>query len=102
MADPSQYRPKPGEIPTLPGVYRFRDDERRIIYVGKAKNLRNRLNSYFANPAGLHPRTFTMVHTAMSVEWTIVESEVEALRLEWTWINEFKPVSYTHLTLPTN
>ena len=91
MADPSQYRPKPGEIPTLPGVYRFRDDERRIIYVGKAKNLRNRLNSYFANPAGLHPRTFTMVHTAMSVEWTIVESEVEALRLEWTWINEFKP-----------
>lgn len=91
MADPSQYRPKPGEIPTLPGVYRFRDDERRIIYVGKAKNLRNRLNSYFANPAGLHPRTFTMVHTASSVEWTIVESEVEALRLEWTWINEFKP-----------
>lgn len=91
MADPSQYRPKPGEIPTLPGVYRFRDDERRIIYVGKAKNLRNRLNTYFANPAGLHPRTFTMVHTASSVEWTIVESEVEALRLEWTWINEFKP-----------
>ncbi|WP_349827930.1 excinuclease ABC subunit UvrC [Brevibacterium litoralis] len=89
--DPSTYRPATGEIPTQPGVYKFRDADRRVIYVGKAKNLRNRLNSYFANPAGLHPRTFTMVHTAASVEWTVVNTEVEALQLEWTWINEFDP-----------
>ncbi|GAA2008205.1 excinuclease ABC subunit UvrC [Brevibacterium samyangense] len=89
--DPSTYRPATGEIPTEPGVYKFRDEHRRVIYVGKAKNLRNRLNSYFANPADLHPRTFTMVHTAASVEWTVVNTEVEALQLEWTWINEFDP-----------
>ncbi|QCP05840.1 excinuclease ABC subunit UvrC [Brevibacterium sp. CS2] len=89
--DPSEYRPRPGEIPTSPGVYRFRDPDRRVVYVGKAKNLRARLNSYFANPAGLHPRTFAMVHTAASVDWTVVDTEVEALQLEWTWINEFEP-----------
>jgi excinuclease ABC subunit C len=59
--------------------------------VGKAKNLRQRLNSYFADPAGLHPRTFRMVHSAASVEWTVVGTEVEALQLEWTWIREFSP-----------
>nr|WP_306427949.1 MULTISPECIES: excinuclease ABC subunit UvrC [unclassified Brevibacterium] len=85
------YRPATGEIPTSAGVYKFRDENRRVIYVGKAKNLRNRLNSYFANPAELHPRTFTMVHTAASLEWTVVNNEVEALQLEWTWINEFNP-----------
>lgn len=89
--DPSEYRPAPGEIPTGPGVYKFRDADRRVVYVGKAKNLRARLNSYFANPAGLHPRTFAMVHTAAAVEWTVVDTEVEALQLEWTWINEFEP-----------
>lgn len=89
--DPQLYRPKTGEIPTDPGVYTFRDANGRVIYVGKAKNLRNRLNSYFADPAGLHPRTFTMVHTAASVNWTVVKTEVEALQLEWTWINEFNP-----------
>lgn len=89
--DPSEYRPRPGEIPTSPGVYRFRDADRRVVYVGKAKNLRARLNSYFSNPAGLHPRTFAMVHTAASVDWTVVDTEVEALQLEWTWINEFEP-----------
>ena len=89
--DPSEYRPAPGEIPTSPGVYRFRDEDRRILYVGKAKNLRQRLNSYFADPAGLHPRTFRMVHSAASVEWTVVGTEVEALQLEWTWIREFSP-----------
>ncbi|WP_166824635.1 excinuclease ABC subunit UvrC [Brevibacterium limosum] len=91
MPDPSSYRPATGSIPTSAGVYRFRDPDRRVIYVGKAKNLRNRLNSYFANPAQLHPRTSTMVHTANSVEWTVVDTEVEALQLEWTWINEFNP-----------
>lgn len=91
MADPSSYRPATGSIPTSPGVYKFRDPDRRVIYVGKAKNLRNRLNSYFSNPAGLHPRTSTMVHTAASVEWTVVDTEVEALQLEWTWINEYNP-----------
>lgn len=91
MPDPSTYRPATGSIPTSAGVYKFRDPDRRVIYVGKAKNLRNRLNSYFANPAQLHPRTSTMVHTANSVEWTVVDTEVEALQLEWTWINEFNP-----------
>ncbi len=91
MADPASYRPKPGEIPTDPGVYRFRDEHGRIIYVGKAKNLRSRLNSYFANPASLLPKTYAMVHHAASVQWTIVGSELEALQLEYTWIKEFTP-----------
>ena len=91
MADPASYRPKPGEIPTDPGVYRFRDEHGRIIYVGKAKNLRSRLNSYFANPATLLPKTHAMVHHAASVQWTIVGSELEALQLEYTWIKEFSP-----------
>ncbi|MCB5282264.1 excinuclease ABC subunit UvrC [Arthrobacter sp. AL08] len=91
MADPAGYRPQTGEIPTNPGVYRFRDPHGRVIYVGKAKNLRSRLNSYFANPAGLLPKTYAMVHTASSVEWTVVGSELESLQLEYTWIKEFKP-----------
>ena len=91
MADPVTYRPKTGEIPTAPGVYRFRDEHRRVIYVGKAKNLRSRLNSYFANPRGLLPKTRAMVHTAASVEWTVVGTELEALQLEYTWIKEFNP-----------
>ncbi|MET3920742.1 excinuclease ABC subunit UvrC [Arthrobacter sp. UYEF20] len=91
MADPASYRPQTGEIPTNPGVYRFRDPHGRIIYVGKAKNLRSRLNSYFANPAGLLPKTHAMVHAASSVEWTVVGSELESLQLEYTWIKEFKP-----------
>ncbi|WP_255771689.1 excinuclease ABC subunit UvrC [Pseudarthrobacter sulfonivorans] len=91
MADPATYRPRTGEIPTNPGVYRFRDPHGRVIYVGKAKNLRSRLNSYFANPAGLLPKTHAMVHAASSVEWTVVGSELESLQLEYTWIKEFKP-----------
>lgn len=91
MADPSSYRPQTGEIPTNPGVYRFRDPNGRIIYVGKAKNLRSRLNSYFANPGGLLPKTHAMVFAASSVEWTVVGSELESLQLEYTWIKEFKP-----------
>jgi excinuclease ABC subunit C len=91
VADPLTYRPQTGEIPTNPGVYRFRDPSGRIIYVGKAKNLRSRLNSYFANPAGLLPKTHAMVHAASSVEWTVVGSELESLQLEYTWIKEFKP-----------
>jgi len=91
VADPAAYRPGPGEIPTNPGVYRFRDEHGRIIYVGKAKNLRSRLNSYFANPATLLPKTHAMVHHAASVQWTIVGSELEALQLEYTWIKEFAP-----------
>ncbi|GAB3675429.1 excinuclease ABC subunit UvrC [Angustibacter aerolatus] len=91
MADPSTYRPAPGEIPVDPGVYRFRDAHRRVIYVGKAKSLRQRLNSYFQDVAALHPRTQTMVTTAASVEWTTVTTEVEALQLEYSWIKEFDP-----------
>ena len=91
MANPASYRPKAGEIPTNPGVYRFRDPHGRVIYVGKAKSLRSRLNSYFANPAALLPKTYAMVHAASSVEWTVVGSELESLQLEYTWIKEFKP-----------
>ncbi|MGP3685218.1 excinuclease ABC subunit UvrC [Streptomyces sp. IBSNAI002] len=91
MADPSSYRPKPGQVPDSPGVYRFRDEHRRVIYVGKAKSLRQRLASYFQDIAGLHPRTATMVTTAASVEWTVVSTEVEALQLEYSWIKEFDP-----------
>ncbi|CAN5286041.1 excinuclease ABC subunit UvrC [soil metagenome] len=91
MADPSTYRPAPGSIPTSPGVYRFRDAHRRVVYVGKAKNLRARLTSYFQDVAHLHPRTQTMVTTAASVEWTVVATEVEALQLEYSWIKEFDP-----------
>lgn len=91
MADPSSYRPKPGQIPDSPGVYRFRDEHRRVIYVGKAKSLRQRLANYFQDLANLHPRTRTMVTTAASVEWTVVATEVEALQLEYSWIKEFDP-----------
>ncbi|WP_199433143.1 excinuclease ABC subunit UvrC [Qaidamihabitans albus] len=91
MADPSTYRPSPGSIPEAPGVYKFRDATRRVIYVGKAKSLRSRLNSYFADLSGLHPRTRQMVTTAASVEWTVVSTEVEALQLEYNWIKEFDP-----------
>jgi excinuclease ABC subunit C len=91
VADPSTYRPKPGSIPTSPGVYRFRDKDGRVVYVGKAKNLRARLSSYFSDVASLHPRTASMVTTAASVEWTVVETEVEALQLEYSWIKEYDP-----------
>ncbi|MEU9265374.1 excinuclease ABC subunit UvrC [Streptomyces sp. NPDC048251] len=91
MADPSSYRPKPGQIPDSPGVYRFRDEHRRVIYVGKAKSLRQRLANYFQDLSGLHPRTRTMVTTAASVEWTVVSTEVEALQLEYSWIKEYDP-----------
>jgi excinuclease ABC subunit C len=91
VADPATYRPRTGEIPESPGVYKFRDAQRRVIYVGKAKSLRSRLTSYFADLANLHPRTQTMVTTAASVEWTVVANEVEALQLEYSWIKEFDP-----------
>jgi excinuclease ABC subunit C len=91
VPDPATYRPAPGSIPIEPGVYRFRDPHGRVIYVGKAKSLRSRLNSYFADLSGLAPRTRQMVMTAGSVEWTVVSTEVEALQLEYNWIKEFDP-----------
>ena len=91
MADPATYRPAPGSVPEEPGVYRFSDAAGRVIYVGKAKSLRSRLNSYFADMAHLHPRTRQMVTTAASVEWTVVSTEVEALQLEYSWIKEYDP-----------
>jgi excinuclease ABC subunit C len=91
VPDPATYRPAPGSIPVEPGVYRFRDQHGRVIYVGKAKSLRSRLTSYFADVAGLHPRTRQMVTTAAKVEWTVVNTEVEALQLEYNWIKEFDP-----------
>ncbi|MGW4947948.1 excinuclease ABC subunit UvrC [Actinoplanes sp. NPDC004185] len=91
MPDPSSYRPAPGTIPDAPGVYRFRDPTGRVIYVGKAKSLRSRLNSYFADTFNLHARTQQMVTTAAAVDWVTVSSEVEALQLEFSWIKEFDP-----------
>jgi excinuclease ABC subunit C len=91
VADPLAYRPAPGSVPESPGVYRFCDERGRVIYVGKAKNLRSRLNSYFADFAGLHPRTQSMLRSAAAVNWTVVTTEVEALQLEYSWIKEFDP-----------
>ena len=91
MASALPYKPKQGEIPTQPGVYRFRDADGRILYVGKAKNLRARLSNYFAPLHTLHERTRRMVTTAASVEWTVVASDVESLQLEYMWIQEFSP-----------
>ncbi len=85
------YKPKRGEIPTNPGVYRFRDRDGRVLYVGKAKNLRQRLSNYFAPLATLHERTRRMVTTAASVEWTVVDTDVDSLQLEYMWIKEFDP-----------
>ena len=99
---------KPSEIPTSPGVYRWRDAQDRVIYVGKAKNLKSRINSYFGND--LHPRTQTMVTTARSLDWVTVRTETEALQLEYAWIKEFDPSfnvryrddkSYPYLALST-
>ncbi|WP_329102181.1 excinuclease ABC subunit UvrC [Micromonospora sp. NBC_01699] len=91
MADPSTYRPAPGTIPEAPGVYRFRDPTGRVIYVGKAKSLRSRLNSYFGDTWNLHQRTQQMVTTAASVDWVTVGTEVEALQLEYSWIKQYDP-----------
>jgi excinuclease ABC subunit C len=85
------YKPRPGEIPTNPGVYRFRDAAGRVLYVGKAKNLRARLSNYFAPLHTLHERTRRMVTSAASVEWTVVASDVDSLQLEYMWIKEFDP-----------
>jgi excinuclease ABC subunit C len=91
MSDPSSYRPAPGSIPVNPGVYRFRDPEGRVVYVGKANNLRSRLNSYFQDFSALHTRTQKMLTTASSVDWLTVGNEVEALVLEYSWIKEYSP-----------
>jgi excinuclease ABC subunit C len=85
------FRPKTSDIPSQPGVYKWRDGDGRVIYVGKAKNLRNRLSNYFQPLTNLHPRTQTMVLTARSLEWTVVGTELESLTLEYTWIKEFDP-----------
>jgi excinuclease ABC subunit C len=87
----TDWHPAPRSIPTDPGVYRFFDPNDRILYVGKAKNLRNRLSTYFQSPAGLMERTRRMVSTSVRVDWTVVGTELEALHLEFTWIKEFRP-----------
>lgn len=91
MSTDLSYRPATSDIPTNPGVYRFFDASGRILYVGKAKNLRARLSSYFAPLGTLHERTRRMVTSASDVKWTVVGSEFEALQLEFTWIKEFDP-----------
>jgi excinuclease ABC subunit C len=89
--DAVEWRPKAGEIPTSPGVYRFRDARGRVLYVGKAINLRQRLSNYFQPMRNLHQRTRAMVLAASGVEWTVVGSDREALDLEYAWIKEFTP-----------
>ncbi|MGO2111797.1 MAG: excinuclease ABC subunit UvrC [Pseudoclavibacter sp.] len=91
MADHVPFRPRTGDIPTSPGVYRFLGENRRILYVGKAKNLRQRLSNYFAPLHTLHDRTRHMVTAANDVEWTVVQNERESLQLEYTWIQQYKP-----------
>jgi excinuclease ABC subunit C len=91
MSETVSWRPKAGEIPTQPGVYRFRDADGRVLYVGKANSLRARLSNYFQPLRSLHERTRRMVLSAASVEWTVVGTEFEALQLEYTWIKEFDP-----------
>ncbi len=91
LSDPRDWKPKSGDIPTQPGVYRFRDASGRVLYVGKAINLRQRLSNYFQPPRSLHQRTRHMVLSANQVEWTVVGSDFEALQLEYTWIKEFDP-----------
>ena len=87
MADPASYRPP--EIPEEPGVYRFYNKSDKVIYVGKAKNLKNRLSSYFGS--NLAQKTYRMVHEAVRVDWTIVKTELEALALEFSWIKQYHP-----------
>ena len=89
--DPRDWRPRSSDIPTQPGVYRFRGPGGRVLYVGKAINLRSRLSNYFQPLRSLHQRTRRMVMTATSVEWTTVASDIDALQLEYTWIKEFDP-----------
>jgi len=91
MAETVSWRPRAGDIPNQPGVYRFIDERKRVLYVGKAKNLRSRLSNYFAPLSTLHERTRRMVLSASNVEWTIVGNDFEALQLEYTWIKEFDP-----------
>ena len=104
---PANFRPE--QIPNEPGVYRFFDVNDQVLYVGKAKNLKNRLTTYFQS--GLPERTDRMVSQAVRVDWTIVSGEVEALQLEYTWIKQYKPAfnvrfrddkSYPYLALTLN
>ena len=107
MANPDSYRPQ--DVPALPGVYRFFAEGDQVIYVGKATSLKSRLSSYFRG--NLPERTFRMVHEAVRVDWTIVDSEVEALQLEFSWIKQYNPMyniqfrddkSYPYLALSMN
>ena len=84
------FRPKTSEIPTQPGVYRFLDGRGKVLYVGKAKNLKSRLTTYFGTFSKLHERTQRMLTAAADVKWTIVDTEYDALQLEFMWIKEFK------------
>ena len=107
MADPKSYRPS--NIPEHPGVYRFYNSKDKVIYVGKAKNLKNRLSNYFQT--NLATKTNRMVHEAVRVDWTIVSTELEALALEFSWIKQYQPKynvqfkddkSYPYLALSLN
>lgn len=86
-----EFRPAPGEVPQSPGVYRFSDKHGRVLYIGKAKNLRNRLSNYFQPLLRLQPRTRRMLALAAKVDWTLVATDTESLVLEHTWITHFQP-----------
>ena len=86
-----EWQPATSDIPQQPGVYLFLGPKNRVLYVGKAKNLRSRLTSYFQAPEKLHDRTRRMVSGAESLDWTVVPTERQALQLEYLWIKEFSP-----------
>jgi excinuclease ABC subunit C len=105
------FRPDPGSIPDGPGCYQFKDGHGRVVYVGKAKSLRSRLGNYFQAWGSIAPRTRAMLEVARSVEWIVVDSEVEALHLEYTLIQRHRPrynvryrddKSYPYLVLTTS
>ncbi len=112
MRNPAaSFRPDPGSVPDAPGCYQFKDAHGRVIYVGKAKSLRSRLGSYFQAWSGIAPRTRAMLEAARDVEWIVVDSEVEALHLEYTLIQRHRPrynvryrddKSYPYLVLSTS
>lgn len=105
------FRPEPGSVPDSPGCYLFRDAHGRVVYVGKARSLRSRVASYFQAPSGLASRTRAMLEAAAAIEWIVVDTEVEALHLEYTLIQRHRPrynvryrddKSYPHLVLTTS
>ena len=105
------FRPEPGSVPDAPGCYQFRDPAGRVLYVGKAASLRSRLANYFGPWHAIPPRTQAMLEAAAAVDWIVVDTEVDALHLEYTLIQRHQPrynvryrddKSYPYLVLTTS